>query len=158
MTGTPKKAPLMPVADALALITRDLDVLATEMVPVAEAVGRVLAAPLAARRSQPGADMSAMDGYAFAYPDTLDIPLTLKVVGESAAGRAFDGAVGPGEATRIFTGGVVPPGADTVVIQENTTREGESVTITVPLAKGRNVRRRALISPPAPPSCRPAGG
>lgn len=141
MTGTPKKAPLMPVADALALITRDLDVLATEMVPVAEAVGRVLAAPLAARRSQPGADMSAMDGYAFAYPDTLDIPLTLKVVGESAAGRAFDGAVGPGEATRIFTGGVVPPGADTVVIQENTTLEGDSVTITVPLAKGRNVRK-----------------
>ncbi|MGU3493661.1 gephyrin-like molybdotransferase Glp [Xanthobacteraceae bacterium A53D] len=134
-TGKPG---LMPVADALALVTAGLATLPAEGVAIAEAVGRVLAGDLTARRSQPPADMSAMDGYAFAYESAGD---RLKVIGESAAGRAFAGRVGPGEATRIFTGGVVPPGADTVIIQENVTRTGDEILIETLPAQGRNIRK-----------------
>lgn len=139
--GAPGKPALMPVADALDLVTSGLSPLPAESIPVADAVGRVLAEPVQARRSQPSADMSAMDGYAFAFPATLEIPAELKLIGESAAGRPFEGAIRAGEAVRIFTGAVVPPGADTVVIQENTTRSGERVTITAPVARGRNIRK-----------------
>ena len=92
--------------------------------------GRVLAADLAAQRTQPPADVSAMDGYAVRAADVANAPAKLKVIGEVAAGHPFDGTVGPGEAARIFTGGVVPPGADTIVIQENTTRDGDTVIVT----------------------------
>ena len=73
------------------------------------------------------------------------LPATLKVIGEVAAGHPFDGSVGDGEAARIFTGGVVPPGADTIVIQENTTRDGDRVTVTDGEAPpGRHIRRAGL--------------
>src|SRR5438046_7710903 len=110
----------MPVAEALARVLADAEPLAAEAVPLAQAHGRVLAADVAALRTQPPADMSAMDGYAVRAADVAHVPAVLKLVGEVAAGRPFSGEVHAGEAARIFTGGVVPPGADTIVIQENT--------------------------------------
>ena len=94
--------------------------LPAEAAPLPTPHGRVLAADLAALRTQPPADVSAMDGYAVRAADVATAPARLKVIGEVAAGHPFDGAVGAGEAARIFTGGVLPPGADTIVIQENT--------------------------------------
>lgn len=132
---------LMPVDAALASILAHARPLETETVAIAQAHGRVLAAPLFARRSQPMADMSAMDGYAVRAADIAALPARLAVVGESAAGRPFSGTVSPGTAARIFTGALVPEGADTVVIQENTTREGEFVTVVEPTAPGRNIRK-----------------
>ncbi len=131
---------LMSVAQALAVVTADLQPLPSEIVGIEAAAGRVLAAPLHARRSQPPADMSAMDGYAFAYPDPLTVPASFTVMGESAAGRPFAGAVATGEAVRIFTGAVLPAGTDTVMIQENVTRDGDRATLTVSVTRGRNVR------------------
>jgi molybdopterin molybdotransferase len=135
----------MPVAEALAKVLESAEPLAAESAPLAEAYGRVLAADVAARRTQPPADMSAMDGYAVQSADVAKVPARLKLIGEVAAGHPFHGAVGPGEAARIFTGGVLPPGADTIVIQENTTREGDVVLVKEGSApKGRHVRVAGL--------------
>src|SRR5271169_3157038 len=98
---------LLAVADALAAVLAQAEPLASEDVPLDAAVGRVLTADLAALRSQPPADVSAMDGYAVRGEDVV-APTALKVVGEIAAGRPFDLAIGPGEAARIFTGAVMP--------------------------------------------------
>ncbi|MFG1402385.1 molybdopterin molybdotransferase MoeA [Xanthobacter sediminis] len=133
---------LMSVEEAMSRVTHEVTTLSVEDVPVEVAAGRVLAADLIARRTQPPADMSAMDGYAVRGADIARTPASLTVIGESAAGRPFGGSVGAGEAVRIFTGAVVPEGADTVVIQENTTREGDRVATTAPTAALRNVRKR----------------
>jgi molybdopterin molybdotransferase len=135
---------LMPVAQALALVLRDASPLVAEAAPLAQAHGRVLADDLAALRTQPPADVSAMDGYAVRSEDVAKAPATLTLIGEVAAGRPFAGTVGGGEATRIFTGGVVPRGADTVVIQEHTSRADGTVVVGKPTGKGRNVRPRGL--------------
>jgi molybdopterin molybdotransferase len=85
-----------------------------------------------------------MDGYAVQGADVRSSPVTLKVIGEVAAGHPFAGRVNSGEAARIFTGGVMPDGADTVVIQENTGRDGDAVTVREVTAAGRNVRRAGI--------------
>ena len=135
---------LLPVADALAQVLQDAMPLPVEDVPLAEAAGRVLAAEVAARITQPPADVSAMDGYAVRAIDVACAPATLKVIGEVAAGHPFAAAVGAGEAARIFTGGVLPAGTDTVVVQENTTRRDTAVVINVSTPRGKNVRVRGL--------------
>ncbi len=135
---------LISVAEALDHVLAHAAPLAPEEVPLAEADGRVLAYSLKALRTQPPADVSAMDGYAVRSGDVANAPVRLKVIGEVAAGRPFTAAVGPGEAARIFTGGVVPDGADTVVIQEQTSRDGDTVEVRKPTAKGRNVRPQGL--------------
>jgi molybdopterin molybdotransferase len=132
---------LLAVADALAAVLAQAEPLATEDVPLDAAVGRVLTADLAALRTQPPADVSAMDGYAV-RGDDVAAPAVLRIIGEIAAGRPFAGTIGPGEAARIFTGAVMPDGADTVVIQEVTSREGDDVAIKRPEGKGRHVRRK----------------
>ena len=104
----------------------------------------MLTEDVVALRTQPPAAVSAMDGYAVRASDVAQAPVTLKVIGEVAAGHPFDGKVGPGEAARIFTGGVMPAGSDTVVIQELTTRESDHVTIQKATAKGRNVRAQGI--------------
>jgi molybdopterin molybdotransferase len=104
----------------------------------------VLTADLIALRTQPPADVSAMDGYAVRAADVADPPARLKLIGEVAAGRPFDRPVGAGEAARIFTGGVLPAGADTVVIQELTAREGDEVVVQKATAIGKNVRVEGL--------------
>ncbi|HEY6258295.1 MAG TPA: gephyrin-like molybdotransferase Glp [Xanthobacteraceae bacterium] len=134
----------MTVAEALALVLREAAPLPAESVALAQAHGRVLADDLAALRTQPPADVSAMDGYAVRAADIGEVPASLALVGEVAAGRPFAGTVGPGEAARIFTGGVMPAGADTVVIQEHTSRADGRVLVEKPTDKGRNVRPKGL--------------
>src|SRR3954469_19123512 len=107
----------MPVADALAAILAGADPLPAEMIALDTAYHRVLAHDTAARRTQPPQAMSAMDGYAVRATDASDLNARLKVIGEVAAGRPFERKVGPGEAVRIFTGGVIPDGADAVLTQ-----------------------------------------
>jgi molybdopterin molybdotransferase len=131
---------LLSVADALALVLADVVPLPAEAAALVDACGRVLAGDLVALRTQPPADVSAMDGYAVRAADVAAAPVHLTVVGEVAAGRPFDREIGPGETARIFTGGVMPRGADTVVIQEITARDGDAVAIKRPEAKGRYVR------------------
>src|ERR1700759_4530137 len=131
---------LMPVADALAAILAGAAPLPEEMVALDQAFHRVLARDVAARRTQPPQAMSAMDGYALRAADAAHAQARLQVVGEVAAGRPFDRAIGPGEAARIFTGGVIPDGADAVVIQEDTVANGNSITITAAARPGGNVR------------------
>src|SRR3982074_2151206 len=123
---------MLSVAEAQAGVLKDAVALAPETVAVRDAHGRVLAADLAALRTQPPAAVSAMDGYAVRAADIAALPACLRLIGEVAAGPPFDRPVGAGEAARIFTGGVLPPGADTVVIQEITTREGDSVIVQKP--------------------------
>ena len=137
-------AALLSVADALARVLDGVEPLASENAPLTDADGRVLAADVAALRTQPPADLSAMDGYAVRAVDVASAPVTLTIAGEVAAGHPFAGVVGPGQAARIFTGGVVPPGADTIVIQENTTRDGERVLVNQSEKPGRHIRRAGL--------------
>ncbi|WP_213772499.1 gephyrin-like molybdotransferase Glp [Bradyrhizobium sp. dw_78] len=131
---------LMPVADALSAILAGAEPLPEEMVALDAAYHRVLARDLAALRTQPPQAMSAMDGYAVRSADAAQAGTRLDVIGEVAAGRPFDRAIGPGEAVRIFTGGVIPEGADAVVIQENTRVEGSRIAITEAAAPGRHIR------------------
>ncbi|MBI5129813.1 MAG: molybdopterin molybdotransferase MoeA [Rhodopseudomonas palustris] len=131
---------LMPVADALAAVLDGAYGLPEEMVMLDDAHGRVLARDLAALRTQPPQAMSAMDGYAVRAADVATAPARLTVIGEIAAGRPATQSIGPGEALRIFTGGVIPDGADTVVIQEDTVRDGDQVTITEAARPGRHIR------------------
>ncbi|MBR0931387.1 molybdopterin molybdotransferase MoeA [Bradyrhizobium diazoefficiens] len=131
---------LMPVSDALAAVLAGAEPLPEQMVALDEAYHRVLAHDVAARRTQPPQAMSAMDGYAVRAADAAAIDSRLTVIGEVAAGRPFARAVGAGEAVRIFTGGVVPDGADAVVIQEDTVVDGNSVTIKEAAIIGRHIR------------------
>jgi molybdopterin molybdotransferase len=135
---------LMPVAEALARVLAGAEPLPAEATSLADAYGCVLAADVAALRTQPPADVSAMDGYAVRSEDVARVPARLKVIGEVAAGHPFEGSVGAGEAARIFTGGVLPPGADTIVIQEHTTREDDIVVVAKSVGEGRHVRVEGL--------------
>src|SRR3954470_12617100 len=126
----------MPVVDALAAILGGAEPLPEEMAALDSAFHRVLARDLAALRTQPPEAMSAMDGYAVRAADAAHAKARLKVIGEVAAGRPSDRAVGPGEAARIFTGGVVPDGTDAVVIQEDTIADGDHVVVTEPAVQG----------------------
>jgi molybdopterin molybdotransferase len=137
-------ATLLPVADALARVLDGVVPLDAETMPVAEAYGRVLAADIAARRTQPPASVSAMDGYAVRGDDVATAPAELTVVGEIAAGHPFGRALASGEAARIFTGGVMPAGADTVAVQECAHRDGDRVTFDAPTPTGKNVRLAGL--------------
>lgn len=130
---------MISVEEAQARILALKETVDVETVSLAEAAGRWAAADVVALRTQPARDLSAMDGYAIRFADGAG-PWT--VIGESAAGRRFSGSVEAGEAVRIFTGAVVPDGADTVVIQENVARQGEYVTLTgdAPKKVGQNVR------------------
>ncbi|UPK31964.1 molybdopterin molybdotransferase MoeA [Bradyrhizobium sp. 186] len=131
---------LMPVSDALAAVLAGAEPLAEEAVPLTDAFHRVLARDVAARRTQPPQAMSAMDGYAVRAADAAKVDAQLTVIGEVAAGRPFAGTVGAGEAVRIFTGGVVPDGADAVVIQEDTVANGKRITIKETAIAGRHIR------------------
>jgi molybdopterin molybdotransferase len=135
-------APALSVEEALALLLAGAQPLGSERVSISTAHGRVLAEPLAARLTQPPFDASAMDGYAVRAADVATLPARLKLTGESAAGHPFDGSVGVGEAVRIFTGAPVPDGADAVVIQEDTTRDGDTVIVHGDNVELGNIRPR----------------
>jgi len=135
---------LLSVAEALERVLAQATPLPAEEVPLADAKGCVLAYPLTARRTQPPDDVSAMDGFAVRAADLANAPARLKIVGEVAAGRPFARRLGEGEAARIFTGGVIPEGADTVVIQENTKRDGDAIEVERPSPAGRHIRVQGL--------------
>ena len=131
---------LIPVAEARQRLIESLKSLATETVPLMEAVGRVLAEDVKAHVTHPPADVSAMDGYAVRASDVAKIPAQVNLVGESAAGHPWSGSVQPGQAVRIFTGAHVPSGADAVVIQEDTSASGNAITINESSPVGRHIR------------------
>ncbi|KAB7739318.1 molybdopterin molybdenumtransferase MoeA [Parvibaculum sedimenti] len=135
---------LIPVAEARARILSMLTPTEQEPVLLANAVGRILAEDVVARRTQPPSDLSAMDGYAVRAADVSSVPARLRVVGESPAGGAYDGILGEGEAVRIFTGAPVPHGADAIVIQEDTERYGDIVIAREKTVHGRNIRPAGL--------------
>lgn len=129
---------MISVEDALARCLDLVTPLEPETVPLAEAAGRWMRAAASARRDQPPFAASAMDGYAVqGDPGTGD---SLDVIGEAGAGHAFGGAVGPGQAVRIFTGAPVPDGATRVVIQENVTRAGDRITLSCDTDASTNIR------------------
>ena len=135
---------MIPVAEALARITAAFAPLSAEQVGLANALGRVLAADLVSRRTQPPVAVSAMDGYAVRAQDTSSVPVVLTRIGEAPAGSAFEGVVGPGETVRIFTGGPVPKGADAIVIQEDTEVDGARITVKESSGPGRYIREAGL--------------
>ncbi len=139
---------MLSVAEALARITAAFEALPAETVGLTGALGRVLAEDVAARVTQPPKDVSAMDGYAVRAADvaqvTADAPARLEVIGRVPAGSDFAGAVGPGQAVRIFTGAPVPEGADAIVIQEDTERDGDTVVVKEGAAPGTYVRPAGL--------------
>ena len=130
----------MPVADALAAILAGSEPLPEEMAPLDLAHHRTLARDIVALRTQPPQAMSAMDGYAVRAADAGKVDARLEVIGEVAAGRPFDRTIGEGEAARIFTGGVVPHGADAIVIQEDTIADGNIITVKQAAVAGRHIR------------------
>jgi molybdopterin molybdotransferase len=138
---------LLSLAEAqarlLALAHERLGSLPIERVPVEDALGRYLAEPLSARRTQPPADLSAMDGYALR---AADLPGPWQVIGESACGHPFSGAAGAGEAVRIATGALLPDRVDMVLMQEDAVRTGDVLTLTgtPPSPTGRHIRRKGM--------------
>ena len=135
---------LMPVADALTAVLAGAEPLPEEMIALDAAYHRVLARDVAALRTQPPQAMSAMDGYAVRSADAAQVAARLRVIGEVAAGRPFERSVGTGEAVRIFTGGVIPDGADAVIIQEDTVVDGGHITITEAARPGRHIRAAGI--------------
>ncbi len=135
---------MISVDEALDRIVGHAPLMPSENVALADAHGRVLATDLAALRTQPPFDASAMDGYAVRAEDIATAPVTLRVVGHAPAGDAFDGTVGPGQAVRIFTGGPVPAGANAVVIQEDTEAGDGTVTVTEAGGLGQHIRRAGI--------------
>jgi molybdopterin molybdotransferase len=135
--------PLLAVDEAQARLLAGVTPLAAETVPFAAALGRILATDVVAKLTQPPFAASAMDGYAIRWADRAG---PWQLTGESAAGRGFGGGVGPGEAVRILTGAPLPRGADTVVVQEDVTRDGNTVTLTGdgPPRAGAHIRGAGL--------------
>lgn len=131
---------MLSVAEACARIVAPLRPTAGEVVALPDAWGRVLAAPVHARLTQPPADMSAMDGYALRAADG-PLGATLAVAGRAPAGRPFDGTVLPGQAVRLFTGSVVPEGADAVTLQEDVDAADGAITLREAAVAGRHIRR-----------------
>ncbi len=131
---------LLPVPEAQARLVALARPLPIERVPVAEALGRYLAEPLLAARTQPPADLSAMDGYALRQ---ADLPGPWRVIGESSCGHPFGGICRAGEAVRIATGALMPEGTDMVLMQEDASRAGDALTLTgtPPDPLGKHIRR-----------------
>jgi molybdopterin molybdotransferase len=132
---------MISVGEARArILERASGPLGRENVPLAEALGRTLAEALAARRTQPPAAISAMDGFALRAGDVAALPVRLKLIGTSAAGHGFAGAVGAGETVRIFTGAPLPQGADAILIQEEAQSDGAIVMPSASVKAGSHIR------------------
>lgn len=132
---------MIPVSEALEKVLALVSTLLAERVPLRAAAGRVLAEPVAANLTQPPFDASAMDGYWLAAADHRP-GARLAVVGEAAAGHGHSGPLAPGQAIRIFTGAPCPAPGGVVVLQEDVTREGETLILPATLGKSTNIRPR----------------
>jgi len=130
----------MSVGDALAAVVAAAPVLGAERVTLADALGRVAAESVASTRDVPAAANSAMDGYAVRHGDLATLPARLRVIAVEPAGTVVDATVAPGTAVKLFTGSVIPPGADTVVKVEDTEEHDGTVAVRAAPAHGANVR------------------
>ncbi len=135
---------MISVEQALIRILGAFSPLPSETVSLTEALGRILAEDVSAALTQPPHDVSAMDGFAVRAADLTQVPVNLKVVAEIAAGSLRREPLEPGQAARIFTGAPLPPGADAIVIQENTEAEAGRVRILQSVEPGRYVRPAGL--------------
>jgi molybdopterin molybdotransferase len=135
---------MISVDDALARIFATIAAPAGESVALADAAGRVLAAPLTAAHSQPPFDASAMDGYAVKAAD-VSAGRALRLVGTSQAGQRFVGMMGRGQCVRIFTGAPLPIGADAVVMQEDVHADGNEIEFTEEVIPGQFIRARGTV-------------
>ncbi|MCE2577632.1 molybdopterin molybdotransferase MoeA [Gluconacetobacter entanii] len=133
---------MLSVSEARERILQGLRATAPEIVSLSCASGRVSASPVFARLDNPPADISAMDGYAVRAADLSGDGVQLRLIGESPAGHPFGGTVGAGECVRIYTGSIVPAGADAIVLQENASRHDDIMTTTQVAQAGLYVRRR----------------
>jgi molybdopterin molybdotransferase len=131
---------LISVSEARARVLADLQPTGPEIVALAQAWGRVTAAPVLARVTQPPNAMSAMDGFAVRAAEAGQ-GATLRIVGAAPAGHPWSGRLGPGEALRIFTGSVMPEGSDAVLIQEDARRDGDRIVVAEAAAVARHIRR-----------------
>ncbi len=129
---------MISVAEALARCLALAPTLPLETVPLRAAHGRMMVAPAVAKLTQPPFDASAMDGYALASVGAAGD--RFQVIGEAAAGRGFSGALTAGQAVRIFTGAPVPLGAQSIAIQEDVARDGDTITLTAPTAPRAHIR------------------
>ncbi len=151
---------MLSVAEAQARLMALFAPLPAEEIPIAAAGGRVLARDVVAARDQPPFPASAMDGYAVRAADAAP-GARLRVIGAAPAGARFAGAVGPGEAVRIYTGAPVPEGADAIVIQEDAELDGEAIVLRDGGAAADHIRPaggdfRAGARIPAPRRLTPA--
>jgi molybdopterin molybdotransferase len=135
---------LLPVDEARKRILDGVKPLSVESIVLDHACGRVLAVDVKAKRDQPPFPASAMDGYAVRHEDVRQLPVALTLIGTSAAGHGFKGSVKAGTAVRILTGAPLTRGADTIVIQENTERDGDTLRVIEDTSKGKNIRRAGL--------------
>ncbi len=135
---------LISVEEALDRVLQSAQALGVETVAIDQAFGRTLAQPITALRTQPPFNASAMDGYAVRGVDIAKSGARLRVIGESAAGHRYPHPLGAHEAVRIFTGAPVPEGADTILLQEHATRDGDDVIVTEPETPGRHIRKTGL--------------
>lgn len=135
---------MIPIGEAQQKVLEEIPVLGRERIHILEALGRVLAHDVAAARDVPSADNSAMDGFACRHEDIAGAnesnPARLLVVGDAPAGKPFTGTVGSGEAVRIMTGGLIPAGADTVFMMEDTERDGDYILCLKDPGAGAHVR------------------
>jgi molybdopterin molybdotransferase len=131
---------MISVEEARERILAELHPTPAEVVALAQAWARVTAVPVLARLTQPPVDVSAMDGYALRAGDAT-AGTTLHVIGSAPAGHPFDGCIGPGQAVRLFTGSVVPEGADAILLQEDATASASEVKVNETTVAGRHIRR-----------------
>ena len=134
---------MISVSEARDYIINAARTLPAEEVQVQDCAGRIAAEDITALRTQPPFDASAMDGYAVRSEDAVK-GKTLTVIGEAPAGKEFEELVGPGQAVRIFTGGIIPDGADHVIIQEDVERDGETIAIFDDQNPPRHIRRSGI--------------
>lgn len=135
---------LIPAEKALRIVLDGAKAIGEEKLALNKAANRILSQDLVSLRTQPPFDASAMDGYAVKQSDVTSLPVCLRIIGESKAGTPFDHPVAQGEAVRIFTGAVVPQGADTIIIQENTNPGDGSVEVLTGTPQGKFIRNAGL--------------
>jgi molybdopterin molybdotransferase len=135
---------MISVDEAVARVVAAFAPVPSEIVPIDRAAGRVLAEDAHARMTQPPAPVSSMDGYAVRAADVANAPATLNLVGSSPAGHPYGKAMSAGETVRIFTGGVVPDGADAIVIQEDAVAQGDRITLNIAAKAGKHIRVAGL--------------
>ena len=135
---------MISVANARKNILSDQEIMPSELISLNEALGRVLAEDISARRPQPPLSVSAMDGYAVIAKDVKNVPVTLEVIDTIAAGKTPSKKIKTGEAIRIFTGAPMPLGSDAVVIQENTEKSGSKIIVKENVTSGKYIRPEGL--------------